>query len=137
MLHALPSDEADLFVDLAEGLVGEIRCALSALLVDAFQIRLIAKHLLGFFADGTDKLDNGFADGGLEDAVALICKLCLGLLNGLAGGGAVDRKEIRDAGFVFLVKADGGLAVGHGALAFAHDILGASHEGDAAVGIGL
>ena len=112
MLHALPRDEADLFVDLAEGLVGEIRCALSALLVDAFQIRLIAKHLLGFFADGTDKLDNGFADGGLEDAVALIRKLGLGLLDGLAGGGAVNRKKIGDAGLIVLIEADGGLAVG-------------------------
>ena len=106
MLHALPRDEADLFVDLAEGLVGEIRCALSALLVDAFQIRLIAEQLLGLFADGTDKFDNGFADSGLEDAVALICKLCLGLLDGLAGGGAVDRKKIGDAGLIVLVKTD-------------------------------
>ena len=100
-------------------------------------IREKTEQLLGLFADGTDKFDNGFADSGLEDAVALICKLCLGLLNGLAGGGAVDRKEIRDAGFVFLVKADGGFAVGHGALEFAHDILGLIHEEDAAVGIGL
>ena len=86
---------------------------------------------------GQEAIDNGFADSGLEDAVALICKLCLGLLNGLAGGGAVDRKEIRDAGFVFLVKADSSFAVGHGALELAHDILRLVHEEHAAVRIGL
>ena len=86
---------------------------------------------------GADELDDGFADGGLEDTVALIGKFGLCLLDRLAGSGAVDREEVRNAGLVVLVKADGGLAVGHGALELAHDIFGLVHEEDAAVGVGL
>ena len=65
----LPRDEADLLVDLAEGLVREIGRALGAFFVDALEICLVGEQLLGLFADGADKLHDGFADGGLEDAV--------------------------------------------------------------------
>ena len=44
------------------------------------------------------------ADGGLEDAVALSCKLSLRLGDGLAGGGAVDGKQVGDAGLILFVE---------------------------------
>ena len=130
-------DKAHLFIDLAQGLVRKVGGALRAGLVDAFEISLVAQQVLRFLTDRAHQLHDSLADGGLEHAVALIGKFGLRLGQRFAGRGAVDGQQVRDAGLVLAVVTDGGLAVGHGALEFAHDILGLIHEEDAAVGIGL
>ena len=93
---------------------------------------------MSLLLDGTEHLDHGFADGGLERAVALAGEVGLDLLEALAGAGGVDLHEVGHAGLVGRVKAHAvlaGVGVGDGALELAHDVLRLLQQVHAAVGI--
>ena len=129
------SDEPDLFIDLAQGLVGDIGGLLRAAAAELLEIGLVLHDAPGLLADGTQRLDDGLAHGGLEDAVALTVEFLFDLLKALAGHSGVDAHEVGHARLLLgrVAHATLRITVGHGALELAHDVRRVVHEADAAV----
>ena len=128
-------DKAYLFVYLAERLFGDVGRPLRSRFVNALDVRLVGEDALGLLPYGTEELDDRFAYGKLEVAVAAALKLRLDLGKALSGGDGVNAHEVGYAGLRVGRIADAGLAVGDGPFEGAHYLLRLLHDVNAAAGI--
>jgi len=81
----LLGNKANLFVNLAQGLFGNVGGLLGAVTIDILQISLILQQALAFLPDGTQVLNDRIAHHRLELAVATAGKFGFNFFKALAG----------------------------------------------------
>ena len=127
--------KAHLAIDLRKRFAREAERPFRALFQNVCEVSLIREQARLFSLNGRERVGDRLAHGELEISVALARKFLLRLRDALPREGAVDGEEVGDPRFRFGIITHFGIAVGDGALEFAHDRIPVVVHRDEPVGI--
>ena len=103
--------ETDFFLNLPQGLCGQISCLLRAFALNLHQIVLVTHQTLKFRLKGFQRCDGTVSSTVFQRTITLSVQSGADAFDALAGQGRDDRQKIADTRFVFGVEANLSLGV--------------------------